>query len=182
MKAKYELTRDDLVAFIEYHQRSSPAVRRQRIGCFAGAFCALMALPAAILITSDKPLVETAVDIWPLLAGPILFAIVAAPYIRWRTRQMSKRLLSEGGNNGFYGRCELEAGPDALTETRPSGSTIRNWTSVERIVVAPSHLFVYTSAIEAYVVPRRAFSTELEFNAFVNNIAERAGVEIQVCG
>lgn len=182
MKAAYELTRDDLAAFIEYHQRSSPAVRRQRTGCLAIAFCALMILPAGILLTTDKPLLETAVDIWPLLLGPTLFAIFAIPYIRWRTRQMSNRLLSEGQNKEFYGECELEAGQEALTETRPSGSTIRNWTSVERVVTTPSHLFVYTSGIEAYVVPRRAFQHETEFRAFVDVICERSGVEVQATG
>lgn len=182
MKATYDLTRDDLAAFIEYHQRSSPAARRQKIGCLAVAFCALMILPVCILSTTDKPILETAAAIWPLWLGPILFALLAVPYIRWRTRQMSNRLLSEGQNREFYGQCELEAGADALTETRPSGSTIRNWTSVERIVATPSHLFVYTSGIEAYVVPRRAFSTESEFNAFVDVIAQRSGVEVQHCG
>jgi hypothetical protein len=92
---------------------------------------------------------------------------------------MSDRLLSEGQNNGFYGECELEAGDQALTETRPSGSTIRNWTSVERVVTTPAHLFVYTSGIEAYVVPRRAFPTESQFKAFVDLISKHSGVEVQ---
>ena len=178
MKASYKLTRDDLAAFIEYHERSSPATRRQKIGCLAVAFCALMVLPCGILLTTDKPALETAMDIWPLLVDPILFPILAIPYIRWRTRQMTNRLLSEGQNKEFYGECALEADDDALTETRPSGSTIRNWTSVERVVTTASHLFVYTSGIEAYVVPRRAFSTESEFNEFIDAIAKRSGVEV----
>jgi len=182
MKATYELTRADLAAFIEFHQRTSPAARRQKVGYLVVAFCALMILPAGILTTTDKSVLETAIDIWPLLLGPILFGIFAIPYIRWRTRQMSNRLLSEGQNKEFYVKCELEAGDDSLTETRPSGSTIRNWTSVERIVTTRSHLFVYTSSIEAYVVPRRAFSTESEFNTFVDAITERSGVEGQACG
>ena len=181
MKATYELTRDDLAALIEFHQRTSPAARQQKMGCFVVAFCALMILPTGILLTTDKPVLETAIDIWPLLLGPVLFCLSAIPYIRWRTRQMSNRLLSEGQNKEFYGKCELEAGDDSLTETRPSGSTIRNWTSVERIVTTPLHLFVYTSGIEAYVVPRRAFSTESEFNTFVEVITERSGLEVQAC-
>ena len=177
MKATYDLTRDDLAAFIEYHQGSSPAARRQKIGCLAVAFCAMMILPIGILLTTDKPVFETAMNIWPLLVGPLLFALLAVPYIRWQTRKMSTRLLSEGLNKEFYGECELDAGTDALTETRPSGSTIRKWTSVERVVATPSHLFIYTSGIEAYVVPRRAFATDSEFKAFVDTIAQRSGIE-----
>jgi len=179
MKATYELTRDDLAAFIEFHQRTSPAARRQKVGCLVAAFCALMILPTGILLTTDEPIRETAMDIWPLLLGPILFAIFALPFIRWRTRQMSNRLLSEGQNKEFYGECELEAGDDALAESRPSGSTTRNWTSVERVVTTPSHLFVYTSGIEAYVVPRRAFQAASEFKLFVDRISEHSGVAVE---
>ena len=44
MKATYDLTRDDLAAFIEFHQRTSPAAKQQRVGCLAVAFCAMMIL------------------------------------------------------------------------------------------------------------------------------------------
>lgn len=178
MKVSYELTRDDLAAFIEFHQHTSPTARRQKVGCLSVLFCAMMILPVGILLTTDEPVLETAIDIWPLLLGPILVGVLASPYIRLRTRQMSNRLLSEGKNNGFYGECELELGDDSLVETRPSGSTSRNWTSVERIVTTPSHLFVYTSGIEAYVVPRQAFSREPDFKSFVDLVAERSGVAV----
>lgn len=182
MKVTYELTHEDLASLIEYHQRSSPTARQQRRGCLAVGFGAMLILPGVILMTRDKPVLATAVDIWPLLLGPILFALLANPYIRWRTRQMSNRLLSEGQNNGFYGPCELEAGPEVLIETRPSGSTTRNWSSVERVVMTPSHLFAYTSGTEAYVVPRRAFREEAEFRALADTIADRSGVSIQQDG
>ena len=175
MKVNYELTREDLAAFVAYHQEASPAVRRQRFGALLIAFGALMILPVAILLSRDGPLLETALAIWPLLLGPTLFAIFAPAYIRWRTRQITGRMLSEGQNKEYYGECELEAGDEGLTETRPSGSTTRNWASVERVVTTASHLFLYTSGIEAFVVPRRAFSTESQFQAFLDRIEERRG-------
>ena len=48
--------------------------------------------------------------------------------------------------------------------------------------MTPSHLFVYTSGIEAYVVPRRAFPDEATFSTFVDAIAERSGVDFQDVG
>jgi hypothetical protein len=75
MKASYELTADDLVAFTLFHNSTSPVVRRQRTGCLIGAVLLLLALPTLILTTSDKPIAETAKDIWPLLAGPVLFVV-----------------------------------------------------------------------------------------------------------
>ena len=178
MKATYELFPDDLAAFSEFHQRTSPVARNQRLGCFGIALVATLVLPLGIVLTTDKPRIQTAMDIWPLFLGPVLFALFAMPYARWRTRQVSRRLLSEGTNAGFYGECELAIGADGLTESRPSGSTTRKWSSVERIASTSHYLFVYTSGIEAFVVPRRAFQTEPEFNEFANAIASQSGATI----
>ena len=93
---------------------------------------------------------------------------------------MSNRLLNEGQNKGFYGECVLEIGANGLNEIRQSGSTFRTWTSVERIVTTPSHLFIYTAGIEAYIVPHRAFSRESAFLSFVNTINQHSGVVVQV--
>ena len=59
MKVTYELTRNDLAEFIEFHQRTSPAARRQNLGCLAVGLCSLMILPVGILLTTDKPVLET---------------------------------------------------------------------------------------------------------------------------
>tara|TARA_A100001391_G_C5052112_1_gene273753 strand:+ start:630 stop:1181 length:552 start_codon:yes stop_codon:yes gene_type:complete len=173
MKVSYELTRDDLAAFIAFHQQTSPTAQRHRLGCLAVGVLGMLLLPVWILLTTDKPKLETAGTLWPLLIGPVVFVVFAGPYIRWRTRQMTNRLLSEGQNNGFYGPCELELGSDSLTETRRSGTTTRSWDAVERVEYTASHLFIYTSGIEAYVVPRRAFSHESEFMVFLNAITAR---------
>ena len=180
-KASYELFPDDLVALVEFHQRTSPAARRQQMGCFGIAFVALLLFQVGVLLTTDKPRLQTAIDIWPLFLGPLLFALFAlfvGPHLRWPTRQLSRRLVSEGRNTGFYGQCELAIDTDGLTESRPSGSTIRNWSSVERIATTPTHMFVYTSGVEAFVVPRRAFATEAEFRDFAEAIARNSGVRV----
>lgn len=179
MKVSYELFPDDLTAFIEFHQRTSPVARNQQRGCFGIGLVATLVLPLGIVLTTDKPRMETAMDIWPLFLGPILFALFAKPYVRWRTRQVSRRLLAEGTNAGFYGECELAIDADGVTESRPSGSTTRKWACVERIATTPRYLFVYTSGTEAFVVPRRAFQTEAEFNEFAASIANQSGSTIE---
>ena len=179
MKVSYELTADDLVAFAQFHHAHSPTACKQRTGCLLIAFVAMLFLPALILLTSEKPLLQTACDIWPLFLGPLLFLIFAIPYIKWRTANLSKRMLNEGHNAGFYGDCSISLDDEGICETKTSGDTIRKWSAVERIVISPDHLFVYTSGVEAFVVPRRAFAAESDFNTFVQHVAEQSHVELQ---
>jgi hypothetical protein len=174
MNASYELTADDLAAFAQMHQARSPTARRQRMGCLALGFLALAALPLLILLTTEDPLLETARDIWPLLLGPILFILTVPPYIKWRMRHLSKRLLSEGRSTGFYGNCTMSINEDGIRESKESGESTRRWSAVESLIITADHLFVYTSGVEAFVVPRRAFGSETAFDQFVQYIAEHS--------
>ncbi len=179
MKASYELTVDDLVAFTQYHHAQSPTARRQRFGCLATGLFAMLSLPALILVGSDEPFLQTARDIWPLLLGPLLFLIFAIPYIKWRTGILTKKTINEGRNTGAYGNCSLSLDPDGIRESKTSGDTVRKWSAVEKIIVLPEYLFVYTSGIEAFVVPRRAFATDSEFDAFARHVSDRSSVNLQ---
>lgn len=179
MKASYDLTADDLAAFSLFHQSHSPVVRRQRTGCLSVGVLILLLLPGLVLIGTEKPLLHAAKDIWPLFAGPVLFLIFVIPYIKWRTANLSQRLLREGRNAGFYGQCTLSLEDDGIRETKESGDTIRKWSAVEKVVVTADYLFVYTSGIEAFVVPLHAFSSSDEVNSFHQYIATQSGVTIQ---
>ena len=179
MKASYELTPDDLAAFTVFYNSTSPVARRQRTGCLTAAVLLMLALPTLVLATTDKPIAETAKNIWPLLVGPVLFVIFIIPYLKWRTANLSQRLLREGTNAGFYGQCTLSLDDNGLTETKESGDTIRKWAAVERFVATQDHLFVYTSGIEAFVIPTRAFQTSDECLEFQGAISERSGVPVE---
>ena len=100
MKADFELTPDDLVAFTRNHNLRSPTIQKQRYGCLIGALALLLALPGLILLTTDDPVLETAKAIWPLLLGPVLFVLFIIPYSRWSLAAITKRMLAEGRNSG----------------------------------------------------------------------------------
>ena len=176
MKADFDFTADDLVAFSTVHNKRSPTARRQRYGCLLVGLAMLLALPALILFTTDKPYVETAAAIWPLLLGPVLFVLSVTPYMKWKTKRIFEQMVAEGNNSGLFGECSLSIDPDGIREIKSSGETMRSWNGVEKLVVTDEHAFIYTSAIEAFVLPRRAFKNEERFQAFVDEIAKRANV------
>jgi len=177
MKAVFELTPDDLVALTVGHTSRSPTIRRQRYGCLIAAVVLLSALPGLILLTTDDPLLKTAKDIWPLLLGPVLFVLFVIPYMRWRAAAITRRMLAEGQNSGYYGPCSLSIEPDGLRETKSTGESVRTWSAVEKVLVTDTHAFIYTSAVEAFVLPRRAFHSADAFQEFVNEVSERGGVD-----
>ena len=49
-----------------------------------------------------------------------------------------------------------------------------------KIVVTGHHVFIYTSAVEAFILPRRAFDGDDQCQEFIRQVAERASVVPEV--
>ncbi len=179
MQADFEFTPDDHVAFVTIHNERSPTIRKQRRSLIGVVVFFMWALPALILLTTDKPILETAKAIRPLLVGAfgsVVFLLIFFPYLRWKVTRMTKRMLAEGQNTGLYGPCSLSIEANGLRETKPTGESSRNWSTVERVLVTDTHAFIYTSATEAFVLPRRAFQGTEAFQHFVDELSECGGV------
>ena len=132
-------------------------------------------LPLWILLSSAKPILETAHAIRPLLAFPVIIAVIL-PFSWWKRRRHWRRLLSEGQNKTFYGRYTMVLDDQGIRVCQPSGETIKYWPAVEQILVSDAYLFLFTSSLGGYVVPRRAFQSDTDFNAFLWNIAAKSHV------
>jgi hypothetical protein len=161
------------------HLAQSPAVRHQRIGCLGVVLIPILGFPLLILAGTDKPILATARIIWPLLLGPPLFIAVALAHIKWRTGRLSKRMLAEGRNSGFYGQCALSLDEHGIRESKENGESMRKWSAVEKVITTKAHLFVYTSGVEGFVIPRRAFGSESDFEQFVRFVAKQSNVAPQ---
>ena len=179
MRASYDLTVDDLAAFVMFHHAKSPAARRQTTGCLTAAVALMLAIPTILLIFNRSSFQQAIGEIWPLFLFPVAFLALTIPFVKWRTAQMSQQLLREGQNTGFYGPHSLRLDEDGLHETKDAGETYRKWSAVERLIVTSTHLFIYTSGVEAFVVPLHAFSVDDSAEGFCQFISAQSGIEPQ---
>lgn len=47
------------------------------------------------------------------------------------------------------------------------GQSTTAWKAVEKVAAVDGGIYIYTSALAAVIVPRRAFASQLEFDEFV---------------
>jgi len=183
MNAEYELTVDDFVAFALLRVDVSPALRKQRRdSLFLNLFfwCGfLFALAALIVAMNDAPALETVRQIFPWLALPLLFVIVllVIPTVRPNAARLTRQLITEQSPDGLRIQCSLAIETDSLVESRAAGVTTRHWNSIEKMLISATHVFIYTSVIEAFVLPRRAFASPDEDRQFIEQVSQRSGVE-----
>lgn len=162
MTIECENTLDDILAFNFYHFEHSPAARkRANIQRYGGAI--LLAL--VLLLTSS--FLEFTPLAWLIGIGFIIAWILLEPrFHRSELRKMAGSFLREGTNKGVTGKRTFTLQAESVTETTDASESRTRWDCVEQIVKTDDYIFIYTSAVTAYVIPRRAFDTEAEYDTF----------------
>lgn len=165
MIVETHVTMADLLAFNAYHMRTSPVIQRQLLvgRCMLTGLALLLGIG---IIFAGSGTVDVSDLIFILLICVISFAIY--PYlIRRSSMKTIEKLALEGKNKGMLGDQKLELASEALVVTTQSSTSTMNWSAVERIATTDDHAFLYVSAISALMVPRNAFDSQSEFQAFV---------------
>ena len=83
---------------------------------------------------------------------------------------------------GTLGEHTMEISPDGLVATSPRGEAKLKWTSFARIVSAPDYLYFYLGKRIATIIPRRAFSSQAESEAFFRAAKEWHADELSLNG
>jgi YcxB-like protein len=76
-------------------------------------------------------------------------------------------MIGEGRNRTLLGRQRVTISPESITRSSDFDQTTVRWSAVERVIKDKNHAFVYTSALTAIIVPRRAFADTVAFDVFV---------------
>jgi hypothetical protein len=170
MTIEYELTKDDVLAFNLYHRSHSPTLRRQYYFAWLLPALAWLTVCTALWYCADQrpgePL-QTFLDLLPMFCGvPIYLAIF--PWARRRgLRRVLDSMMSEGKNRAVFGRRTVTLSREGIAQSGEFASSSISWRTVERVVRDGDHAYIYSGAVTAIIVPRRAFAGESEFDDFV---------------
>ena len=163
MNVSYELTEADFGALID-RVRTSPKAFR-----LIPYFSLLMMCVVAVIGVMKLPN-----DTWPIVLAPLMLSAFVSVRAMRRGSKMNQRIASH-----LYGVRELSISDTGLTETRESGTTTLNWTSIDRIVRTKTHLFLYSAGLCQLFVPQRAFGSSIECDRFVAELVNRSRAELR---
>lgn len=170
MTAEYEITKEDLSSFNLYHHYHSPTARGHYLRSWLVPAFILLLVFAGIWHLADRgrgtPL-RTFLDLLPLFSGVPLYLIYFPWAYRRKVRKIIAGMVSEGQNRSLFCRHRVAISSEGITDSGELGQTSTAWRAVERVANTGDHAFVYTNAMAAIIVPRRAFSSAAEFDRFV---------------
>jgi hypothetical protein len=151
MEVNYELTADDLAALTWHHSQTSPLMRRYY-------WVGLLLPPAAYLLLALLFLGagQPSFYLFPLLFS-FAYLLLFPRLRRRRINSYVRRLVREGRNKGTLGPHRMAISREGLVDATEVGEAKTLWAGIERVEESADYIFIYKSALSAYVVPKRAF-------------------------
>lgn len=152
----YLVTADDIAYLNHYHTQMSPAFQRRRtyvglVMTVCGVFGFLTSLT---------------------IGGPALFFMALLIFMGvWTTLaknsepskrhvQHIRRLYEEGKNRALFGHHHVRLLPDRIEVSTEFSRGEVKWEGVERVVDNEQYIFIYVSALNAYVINKKYFPSE----------------------
>jgi hypothetical protein len=161
MRVTYEQTLEDIAAFNLHHFRTSPlAKRRLRLTQLSSVFLTFI----VVMVWPRWSSTERVVFFITLS----LFWIVGFPfYYRWAIKRNAKKIYAASKSKGILGEHQLTVEPNGIATWSPANESKIAWYGVERIESDDQYIYIYTSPLQAHVIPKRAFSSVEEAKSFL---------------
>jgi hypothetical protein len=79
-------------------------------------------------------------------------------------------LLKEGNSSALVGHQILDFSPDGIFSKSPVGEGKINWASIDKVIPSEKCFYLYTSSLNALVVPKSCFRSENEQKDFLEYV------------
>ena len=182
LRLEYELTVEDLVAFQLSHGKRSAAVRLVAITVF-GLAAAIVPIAVAIaVLRSDHTtafnvvLISWAAVCAVVLGGIALWAACKGPPFFFLTALLIRHHLARRSNARLIGPHQLTLTDQELCERSPNVDNRYPLSAVTKVIHAPQHLFLYTSPLQAIIIPKRGLGDRCAPQDLASLFQELTGV------
>ena len=165
MKLTYRIEKKDHYAFQWHHiLRSGNAWRQYSVVLILG----ILAMSYEFFIRETE--FQTAVT---FIVGYILLMVLTFFVSTYISIKSAIRRNYSGDNNGVVGDHCFIVDDTAVCEQAGPVETKVKWIGIHKISVGEDHAFIYYNSQAAFIVPKRAFVDESEFNTFVRDCVSR---------
>lgn len=168
MKLEYEITKQDYIDFNIYHMNHSITMKRS-------LFIQRFFIPIIFLILPMFLVKITDIPLWYWFGVFIILCVLWIIYypkffIKYVERNISK-MLDEGKTTGILGNHIFSYTKEGVVDKTEFSETSYNL--IEKIVESEAHIFIYVSAVMAYIIPIKIFGSAEKKEIFLNILNKR---------
>lgn len=164
MKIDFILTKEDYIAYNIHHIEHSPSMRKSLNIQRYGLAMIFLVFPFIIASLTSIPL-----PVWLVVYGTVFIVWIKfyPKYFISSTKKRIVRLIEEGNSANLLGERSILLTEDGVEEISPQGESRTTWGSIEKIDETDDYTYIYTSPINAYLVPTRAFEGTAQKSEFL---------------
>jgi hypothetical protein len=170
----YELTQDDLAAFQWRANYDSSGARRSRRMSYVYLFAVLAILLLLPAIGGNGFTFSLPNLVFLLMPFLVVAALTWIFHRRMLRAAIRKLVEKEKPGKSLIGGHRIVIDADGITETTAVGEARVQWSGIDRVEQDSGYVYIYTSAAGAYVVPKRAFNSASDAEAFYDVAATSA--------
>jgi hypothetical protein len=167
MKVEFELTKQDYINFNLYHIAHSDIVKRSIVKQRYYAVIIYCVIPFILVRFTEAPLWYWLLIF--LVFGTIWVALYPL-YLKWHVAKSISKMFDEGKNVGILGKRCIFLTDVGVEEIGDSDESKTHWNLIESIGETEKYIYIYNSAVSAYIIPTRAFRSVVEKEEFVRKV------------
>ena len=178
MTLNYNLTDEDFLRFNFYHSRNLPSVPKNFLIRRITSALWLPVLGTAVVTFLFHRLDLTLIA---LAVGSVFaiydYATFPKSFNRGLNRQL-KVVLDDNGYDGLTGPYRLELTDHRLIEHSEGQTLTVAWSRVRRVGFDGGRVYLYSSSMQAFIVPLSVFTGASDFNEFSELLRGRTGLPL----
>lgn len=164
MSLNFTLETKDYIAFNLYHTYHSPSLKKMMLAQkFIPLLVFVIAPVMAIKVTQQPPVY------WGVVFG-LVSIIWLIRFPKYFERNLTKRLakmIGEGKNQGLFDPKSMVINEEGIHLESLSENSHTRWQAIEKMVIDKDHIYLYNSAISAFIIPKSAFEDEKACDDFL---------------
>ncbi len=168
MNLEYQITKQDYIDFNIYHMTHSVTMKRS-------LFIQRFIFPIIFLVLPIFLIRITAIPLWywftTFIISSILWVVFYPKSLKKSVKRKISKILEEGKNTGILGNHIFSFTEEGIVDKTEFSET--KYSLIEKVVESETHIFIYVSAVMAYIIPIRIFGSADEKNNFLNILNNR---------
>jgi hypothetical protein len=166
IQVEYNLNADDIVAYILYTRLYSIQAKRslKKLSIISLVFAILAGL-YSVFSWPEKMMAIPALVFCVCMIHNAIFSknTIKKQIPKWVNWRYGK------GQDGIIGNHKITLTEEKLTDINEKGESTIRWGVIENIILTEKHMvLVMRASTGFYIVPKKAFSNDADFNQFVN--------------
>ena len=178
VSTQYQFTKDDYVAFYNHVMWSSGAKKKERINNILKTFGNVVVFGAIVYYGTSKTLpLKLIPAILILVVGISLLSIFL---FKNKLDNNLETFLQNEDNANIFTLTYLFANEKELTLRNEFEQTTYQWKSIINKIELDTHYFLFTNAVQAIIIPKKAFINNDDKIAFDKILSTTLPLEVQL--